>query len=172
MMWRLSVTIVASLCTLATSSSAFSAEIVGTVADLLGKPVKSVQLSVKNGIGKSLASTTPDSKGHYQISGLKEGQYNYVLESHTAGIKGGQTSGYLGSKGLSLDWKVSTAGPATVVASAGIGAAVAAGTTVGLSSAAFGAAVAGGSIAAVAGGVVGGYAATGGFSSSPASPSL
>jgi hypothetical protein len=172
MMRRLSVTIAASLFTLATSSSAFSAEIAGTVVDLLGKPVENVQLSVKNGIGKSLASTTPDSKGHYQITGLKEGQYNYSLESHKAGIKGGQTSGYLGSKGLTLNWKVSSAGPATAMASTGIGAAVVAGTTVGLSSAAFGAAVAGGSIAAVAGGVVGGYAATGGFSGSPASPSL
>jgi hypothetical protein len=169
---RLSVTIVASLFTLAASSSAFSAEIVGSVTDLQGKPVKGVQLSVRNASGKSLTSATPDSKGHYQIAGIKAGQYKYILESHTVGLKGGQTSGYLGDKGLTVNWKVSSAGPATAVASVGIGAAVAAGTTLGLSSAAFGAAVAGGSMAAVAGGVVGGYAATGAFSSSPASPSL
>jgi hypothetical protein len=169
---RVSTTVIAGLFMLTASSSAFSAEIVGTVTDLQGKPVKGVQLSVKNGIGKNLASATPDGTGHYQMTGLKEGQHNYILESHTAGIKGGQTSGYLGSKGLTLDWKVSPAGPATAVATAGIGTAVAAGATLGLSSAAFGAAVAGGSLAAVAGGVVGGYAATGGFESSQASPSL
>lgn len=169
---RLSATMVASLFTLNMSSLAFGAEIAGSVVNLQGQPVKGIQLSVRNSTGKSLASTTPDSKGHYQMTELKEGQYNYVLESHTAGLKGGQTSGYLGNKGLTLDWKVSPAGPATVVASVGIGTAVAAGTTLGVSSAAFGAAVVGGSMAAVAGGAVGGYAATGGFSSSPASPSL
>ena len=165
-------TIIAGLFTLAASSSAFSAEIAGTVADLQGQPVKSVKLSILNGTGKNFASATPDSKGHYQITGLKEGHYSYVLESHTAAFKGGQTSGYLGSKGLTLDWKLSPDVPATAVASAGVGTGVAAATTLGLSPGAFGAAVAGGSIAAVAGGVVGGYAAAGGFNSSPASPSL
>jgi Carboxypeptidase regulatory-like domain len=168
---RLSAAVVAGLFMLTISSSAFGAEIVGTVADLQGKPVKGVQLKVQNSTGKSIASVTPDSKGYYQITGLKEGKYNYILEPHTAGFKGGQLSEYLSNKGLTIDWKVSSVGPAAAVASAGIGTA-ASGATLGLSSAAFGAAVAGGSIAAVTGGVVGGYAAAGGFSSSQASPSL
>lgn len=169
---RLAATVVAGLFMLTISSSAFGAEIVGTVADLQGKPVKGVQLKVQNSTGKSIASVTPDSKGYYQITGLKEGKYNYILEPHTAGFKGGQLSEYLSNKGLTIDWKVSSVGPAAAVASAGIGTAVASGTILGLSSTAFGAAVAGGSIAAVTGGVVGGYGAAGGFSGSQASPSL
>jgi hypothetical protein len=159
---KLVVTLLTGLSALAIAPLAFCANIVGTVSDAQGSPVQGVQIRVQNSAGKILANAQPDKDGHYQITGLDPGTYDYVLAPLGSAIKGGRVSSDLSAQGLTIDWKVSSANPAVALASEG---AVLAGDPFGLSTAEFTALVLGGA-GVVAGGVIGGYAAAGGFSSS------
>jgi hypothetical protein len=181
MSYKLLVTLAAGLLSLTTGSLALGAEIAGTVADKLAKPVAGAQVSVQDAMGKRIASATSNSQGHYQTAELEPGRYDCILDAHTAGLKGGRVSAGLGDKGLTINWTASPGTAAIAETSVGITQQTVAGDPLGLSPATFGAAVAGSTLA-VAGGVIGGYFAAGGFSSSsssstgpsvgPASPSL
>jgi hypothetical protein len=146
------------------------ADLAGLVVDSANHPVAHVKIVVGSMTGKVLSETETGVEGRYQITGLAPGTYKYAVEPLASRFKGGNAVAYLGSRGLTINWRLSAT--AAAIASAAEGAEVAiADDPFGFSPLTFGALVAGG-VAALAGGVVGGYAAAGGFSGPPASPSL
>ena len=149
-------------------SSGFCADIIGTVMDLQGHPVSDVKIVVQNTAGKLFGQAITDPKGHYTIVGLSPNTYGYILNPLTTGLKGGSAVSYLGTDGLTINWKVSDTGDAISLAKQGSKEALA-NDPFGLSMGEFASIVTLGT-AAVAGGVVGGYAAAGGFSSSSTPP--
>jgi hypothetical protein len=165
MTYKLSVTLIVGLFSLATASLVLGAEIAGTVTDKQAKPVAGVQVNIQDTMGKTIASATSNSQGQYQVPGLALGKYDCILDAHTAGLKGGRTGADLGDKGLTINWTASPGSAAIAETSVGITQLAIAGDPMGLSPAAFGAAVTGSTLA-VTGGVIGGYSAAGGFSSS------
>jgi len=154
-------------------SSAFCADLVGSVMDLQGRPASGVKIVVRNTAGKVFGQAITDAKGHYSIGGLSPDTYDYTLDPLATGFKGGSAVSYLDSKGLTINWKVSNAGDAIALATQG-SQEMLAGDPFGLSMGEFASVVVLGA-GVVGAGVVGGYGAAGGFSggsSAPASPSL
>jgi hypothetical protein len=154
-------------------SSAFCAEVVGSVSDLQGHPVSGVRIVVHDPAGKVLGQAIADAKGHYAIGGLLSRTYYYTLDPLTTHFKGGSVVSFLDSNGLTIDWKVSDGNSALAMATQG-SKTVLAGDPFGLSMEEFAATVMLGTLV-VAAGVIGGYGAAGGFSgestsSSPSSP--
>lgn len=155
------------------TSPALCAVVSGVVTDSQGRPVANVQIVAQDSAGKTLAQAISDSKGHYAISGLSPNTYDYILEPRATGFKGGDAVSYLGSKGLTINWKVSTAVEAAAMATH-VGQEQIAGDPFGLSMGEFVSALVLGT-GAVAAGTVGGYGAAGGFSGGsnhPTSPSM
>jgi hypothetical protein len=152
---------------LLTASSAFCADVVGTISDLQGHPVSGVKIAAQDSAGKVVGQAIADAKGHYAIGGLSPNTYDCTLDPLTTGFKGGSAVSYLDSRGLIVDWKVSNTNDATALARQG-NKQVLAGDPFGLSMGEFASVVVLGT-AAIAAGVVGGYGAAGGFSSSPSS---
>jgi len=150
------------------SSSAFCAEVAGTVSDLQGHPVSGVQIVVHDPVGKMVGQAIVEANGHYAIDGLSPSTYNYTLEPLKTSFKGGKVVAFLDSKGLTIDWKVSNTNDAVALATQG-SKAVLAGDPFGMSMGEFASVVMLGT-AVVAAGVIGGYGAAGGFSSSSSSP--
>jgi hypothetical protein len=148
----------------------FCAGVVGTVSDTQRRAVGGVEVTVQNPAGKVFGRATSDLQGHYQITGLAPDTYQYILNPLGSGFKGGTGVCYLGSKGITIDWKVSRDAPAFALASPGTADEIA-GDPFGYSAAEFASLVTLGA-GVVATGVVSGYGAAGGFSSgSTASPS-
>jgi hypothetical protein len=147
------------------ASSAFCAEVVGTITDLQGHPVSGVKIGAQNSAGKVVGQAIANANGHYAIGELSPNTYNYTLDPLATGFKGGSAVSYLDSSGLIVDWKVSNTNDATALARQG-NKQVLAGDPFGLSMEEFTSVVVLGT-AAIAAGVVGGYGAAGGFSSSP-----
>lgn len=174
---------------------ALCADIVGVVTDVQHQPVGGVQIVVRDAAGQSLGRAQTDAHGHYRITGLAPGAYDYVVDPLASGLKGGDAVARLGAAGLTVDWMLSSMAPAVALASEGTAAALAqvaaagdpfglsypaagtqvaqleetlagAGNFLGLTAGELGALVIGGTAV----GVVGGYAAAGGFSGPPASP--
>ena len=146
------------------ASSAFCADVVGTISDPQGHPVAGVEVGVRDSTGKVVANAISDAQGHYTIRGLSPDTYNYTLDPLGTRFKSGTVVSHLDSSGLTVDWKVSQGSNALAMATAGSGAALA-GDPFGLSMGEFASVVMLGT-AVVAGGVVGGVSASGGFSSS------
>jgi Carboxypeptidase regulatory-like domain len=144
---------------LITVSSAFCAEIAGTVADPQGHPVSGVKITVQEPAGKVVGQGIADAAGHYSIDGLAPNTYDFFLDPLTTGVKGGSGVSYLDANGLTIDWKVSDAKNA--LATPGSKQKVA-GDPFGMSMEEF-VSVTVLATAVVAGGVVGGYGAAGGF---------
>jgi len=153
-----------SLLFLAAASSAFCADLVGTVSDPQGHPVGGVEIGVRDGAGNVVGNAITDAKGHYAVSGLSPDTYNYTLDPLGTRFKGGTVVSQLDSDGLTVDWKVSEGNKALALATDGSKTALA-GDPFGLSMGEFASVVMLGT-AAVAAGVVGGVGASGGFSSS------
>jgi hypothetical protein len=154
---------------LSTASLAFCADIVGTVLSDRGDPVQAVRIIAQTLAGKIVKQAVPDGSGKYQITGLDPGTYTYALDPLQTGFKGGTVVSYLGSKGMTINWKVSGSTPAIAFASEGTEVAQA-GDPFGFSDREFASIVVLG--ASVAGGAaVLGYGAAGGFSGAPSSAS-
>jgi hypothetical protein len=149
---------------LVAASSAFCADVMGTVTDPQGHPVGGVEIGVRDSAGKVVGKAIADAKGHYAISGLSPNTYNYTLNPLATRFKGGTVVSQLDSNGLTVDWKVSEGNNALAMATEGSKTALA-GDPFGLSMGEFAGVVMLGA-AVVAAGVVGGYGAAGGFSSS------
>jgi len=147
----------------------FCADVAGLVTDTQARPVAKVTVLVTDGSGKLVREGHSTADGRYRITGLAVGNYNYVVDPAAEGFQGGGVAGYLGPKGLTIDWQLAATTPALALATEG-SATELAGDPFGMSALAFTGAVAAG-VAVVSGGVVGGLAAAGGFNS-PASPSL
>jgi hypothetical protein len=168
MMQKLGATAVIALLVSATASLALCADIVGTVSDTLGNPVRNVQITARTSAGKAVAQALTSADGRYQITSLNPGIYDYALNPLQTGFKAGSAVSYLNSKGLTINWKLSATATAIALASEG--------TEVALADDPFGmtwpefVGLVGGTIGFVAGGVVGGCAAAGCFSSSSSSP--
>lgn len=152
------------------ASVALCADITGTVSDISGTPIANVQLSARDNSGKSAGMALTDSRGKYRIGGLSPANYTCLLDPLASGFKGGDAVAALGHKGLTINWKVSADAPALALASEGTDEELA-GDPFGFSAGEFAALVVAGT-GLIAGGVLGGIAAAGGFSGSPASPSL
>jgi hypothetical protein len=153
---------------------ALCADVAGLVADGQGRPVAGVRIVVKNVQNKVSKEAPSNSDGRYQVTGLKPGVYTYILDPAGSGFKGGDAVSYLGSKGLTIDWHLSTSSSAIALASDATGS-LAAGDPYGFTDQEYTGVVLG-SAGLVAGGVAGGLAASGAFSGSssspPASPAL
>jgi hypothetical protein len=142
--------------------------IVGTVKNASGQPVGQVQISVIDKVTHKViarAITNPD--GTYKITGITPNRvYVIHLDPLATGFKAGDAVAFVGPEGLTSDWDVSSMAEAVDQATVGTG-----GTAGGVSS--LGAAGIGlGTEGLVLGGTLGGIAASGGFSSPSASPSL
>ncbi len=155
-----------------TPCAAWSANVVGSVVDTDSHPVNGIVITARNMAGKVFSQGTTNQQGRYEMTGLAPGEYQYRLDPGKSGFKPGSAVSYLGAKGLTINWKLSSVNMALASAHEGADEQVA-GDPFGFSAGEFASLVvltAGG----VAGAVVGGYAAAGGFSSpsAPASPSL
>ena len=105
------------------SSRAFSeggTDVVGTVLDAQGNPVKGVEISVQDADGKVVAQAVTNDKGGYIMKGLAPGQYNLALNPLATGFQGETVATSLGSEGLTVNWTVSAAAPAVAVATPGV----------------------------------------------------
>jgi membrane-associated protease RseP (regulator of RpoE activity) len=153
---------------------AFCADVVGKVADAQGRPVAKVKIVVESSEKKILSEAHSDADGRYQVTGLKPGTYNYILDPGGSGFKSGDAVSNLGPKGLTIDWHLSATNAAVALASDGAGTMLA-GDPFGFTATEFTGIVLG-SGALIGGGVAGGLAASGQLSGSssgpPASPSL
>jgi hypothetical protein len=152
-----------------TSQPAWCASVVGAVADAQGHPVANVLIKVQNPAGKLISQATTDLKGQYKIAGLTPGKYEYLLDPGTTGFKPGSAVSYLDTNGMTINWKLSPNASAIALANQGTQVALA-GDPLGMTWPGFLGFDA--LVAAGLGGTIGGVAAVGGFSSSPASPSL
>jgi hypothetical protein len=164
------ITFLAGLTVIATVSLARSATVLGTVSDLEAHPVPVVQISVEDASGKTLASAPTDEQGHYKISGLPPGIYDYVLGAPSTALSGGSATAYLSVDGLTIDWTLSMR-PAVAVANQGAGTWTVDGNPWGLSGKDFGALIAGGTLA-VGDGLIGRCAAGACFSGTSSGPSM
>jgi hypothetical protein len=153
---------------------AFCADVVGKVVDAQERPVAKVKIVVESSEKKILSEAHSDANGRYQVTGLKPGTYNYILDPGGSGFKGGDAVSNLGPKGLTIDWHLSATDGAVALASDGAGTMLA-GDPFGFTATEFTGIVLG-SGALIGGGVAGGLAASGHWSGSssgpPASPSL
>jgi len=167
--------LIATMLAAGSASVALCADVSGTVSDAVGKAVAQIKLSATDSSGKSAGSALTDVSGKYQITGLAPGTYVFALDPLSSGFKGGNGLAHLDEKGLTIDWRISTAGPALALARQGASETLA-GDPFGFTAAEF-AGLVGAAGGVISSGVVGGIAAAGGFDSnsngnSPASPSF
>jgi hypothetical protein len=101
------------------AASAFGAMVVGSVTNSQGHPVSGVTISARETGGKVVGQAISDAKGSYSIDGLSPNTYDYILDPHATGFKGGNAVSYLDSNGLTIDWKVSNANDALALATQG-----------------------------------------------------
>ena len=157
------------------SKNGLCADVAGLVSGVDGNPAAAVRIDIKDHKGNVLSSNVTDKHGQYRITGVAPGSYDFVLEPPAPTLKGGDLAAELTAKGLTINWKLSSSGPALASASEGVDLALA-GDPFGYSLGEFASIVALG-VGGVAAGVVGGVGAAGGFSgssssSTPSSPAL
>jgi hypothetical protein len=139
------------------------ADVVGTVTDLAGTSISGAVITAKDTTGQVLGQSVANAQGHYNLSGLAPGHYQYFLKVSPLGFKDGSAATVLGPDGLTIDWKVSNQNPAVAMATKGTS------TSTGLAGDPFGyspgefASRVGLGVMGIAAGVVGGYGAAGGF---------
>src|SRR6266851_7495823 len=150
---------------------AVCASVVGIISDTKDHPVNAVEIAAQNSAGKVFGRAKSDLQGHYQITGLAPGTYQFVLNPLATGLKGGSGVSYLDPKGLTINWKASAHAMALAMANPGIPGQIA-GDPFGYSPGEFAALVTLGA-GVIAAAVIGGYGAAGGFSGGapPTSPS-
>jgi hypothetical protein len=89
------------------ASVAFSAQVVGIVKSANDTVVQGVKISVVDASGKILGQGLTAADGRYLIDNLPNGKYIFKLDPLKTGFQPGDGAGYLGDKGLTVDWKVS-----------------------------------------------------------------
>jgi hypothetical protein len=146
------------------AQSVLCADLIGSVTDTQGHPVANAKILVKNLTNSVVSEGRSNAKGRYRLTGLKSGTYDYMIDPAGSGLKGGNGAGYLCTKELTIDWRVSDTKPATASARDCVKMAPP-GDPFGFSALAFTGILAG-SGAVVGGTAAGAYAAAGGFSSS------
>lgn len=169
-MLKIEAALIISLFVVASASLARSATVIGTVSDDQTHPVSGVQISLVDSNGKNLASARTDRNGHYEITGLAPGTYDYVVVPPTTALIGGSATAYLNVDGLTIDWTLSTR-PAVAVANYGARSWTVSGNPWGLSEQDFGALVAGGTLL-VGDGMIGRCAAGACFSGTSSGASM
>lgn len=107
---------------------AFSAQIVGIVKNADdGSVVQNVRVLVVGTSGETSGKTVGQGltgpKGQYLIDKLPNGQHVFKLDPLKTAFQPGEGTGYLGDKGLTVDWKVSPNAVAIDDVFPGIGAA-------------------------------------------------
>jgi hypothetical protein len=91
---------------LAWAAVAFSAQVVGIVKSA-NDAVQGAKISVVDASGKILGQGITGTDGRYLIDNLPNGKYIFKLDPLKTGFQPGDGAGYLGDKGLTVDWKVS-----------------------------------------------------------------
>jgi hypothetical protein len=86
---------------------AFSAQVVGIVKNADDVAVQGVKISLVDASGKTLGQGLTGTDGRYLIDNLPNGKYAFKLDPLKTGYQPGDGAGYLGDKGLTVDWKVS-----------------------------------------------------------------
>ena len=123
-MKRAIVSIATSVTTcLAWAVAAFGAQVVGIVKSADGAVVQGVRISAVDTTGKTLGRGLTGADGRYLIDNLPNGKYVFKLDPLKTGFQPGDGAGYLGDKGLTVDWKVSPNAVAIDDVFPGIGAA-------------------------------------------------
>ena len=94
------------------TAPAWSADLVGHVANETGQPAVGVQVSVLDSSGAAAGSVVTDAEGSYQVRGLKPGPYTLVL-------KGQSVMSYVPTEGLTVNWGLSPTAQPLAIAKAG-----------------------------------------------------
>jgi carboxypeptidase family protein len=149
------------------ATTAYCASIAGTITNNDGKPVQGLRVTVLDKNGTVMGSAVSGANGKYTIEGLKDDTYRFALDTKMTNYQPGEpVVGIVTSKGLTLNWVVSTTARPLALAQPGLTGAIA-GNSFGMTTLAWSGLVTG----VVGGGVVGGLAASGGLGGSVASPS-
>jgi hypothetical protein len=149
------------------ATTAYCANVAGTVLNSDRKPVQGLRANVLDKNGTVMGGAVSGAKGEYIIQGLADGAYRFALDTKMTNYQAGEpVVGIVTAKGLTLNWVVSPTAPPIALAQPGLGS-VLAGDPFGMSMLAFSGLVTG----VVGAGVVGGLAASGGIGGNVASPS-
>jgi hypothetical protein len=149
------------------ATTGYCATIAGTVTDTHGKPVQGLRVTVLDKNGTVMGSAVSGANGKYTIEGLADDTYRFAIDTKmTNYLPGEPVVGIVTSKGLTLNWVVSTIARPLALAQPGLTGAIA-GNSSGMTTLAVSGLVTG----VVGGGVVGGLAASGGLGGGVASPS-
>jgi hypothetical protein len=91
---------------------AWSADVVGHVANEAGQPVAGVQISLLGATGANEGSAVSDAQGSYEIRGLKAGAYRLMMKGQTV-------VSYVPTEGLTVNWGLSKTAPPLAIAKIG-----------------------------------------------------
>ncbi|MGA9725350.1 MAG: carboxypeptidase-like regulatory domain-containing protein [Candidatus Binatus sp.] len=94
------------------TTAAWSADLVGHVANETGQPAMGVQVSVLDSSGAAAGSVVTDAEGSYRVRGLKPGPY-------TLALKGQSVMSYVPTEGLTVNWGLSSTALPLAIAKAG-----------------------------------------------------
>lgn len=100
------------------TAAAWSADVVGHVANETGQPAVGIQVSVLDSSGASAGSVVTDGEGSYRVRGLKPGPYTLVLkgQSVTSYLP---VMSYVPAEGLTVNWGLSPTAQPLAIAKAG-----------------------------------------------------
>ena len=101
-------------------SSAFSNDIVGTVMDGNGKPLRGAQVVVKAQDSQMTAAAITNQQGQYEIEGLSSGVYLITLDPKGTNLTGQTVVSNLNDNGLTVNWAASPGRQAIATAQPGI----------------------------------------------------
>lgn len=90
----------------AVSAAAFASEIVGTVAESDRASLSGVRVIIRAPDGRGSGLAVTDARGQYRIAGLEPGQYLITLEAGSTNVQGQTVAAYLGTDGLTINWRV------------------------------------------------------------------
>ncbi|MGA8568391.1 MAG: carboxypeptidase-like regulatory domain-containing protein [Candidatus Binataceae bacterium] len=101
-------------------SSAFSNDIVGTVMDGNGKPLRGAEVVVKAQDSQMTAAAITNQQGQYEIEGLSSGVYFITLDPKGTNLTGQTVVSNLNDNGLTVNWAASPGRQAIAMAQPGI----------------------------------------------------
>ena len=109
-------------CALAISLSvpAFSGDIIGTVVDANGNPLKGAQVIVKAQNSQMTGAAITNQTGQYEIEGLNSGVYYITLDPRGSNLTAQTVVSNLSDNGLTVDWAASPGRQAIATAQPGI----------------------------------------------------
>jgi hypothetical protein len=101
------------------SSTVLGADVAGTIANPLGESVSGLRIIVRDGNGHIVGEGVTNSKGVYDIQGLRSGNYDFTLDPGSNKYKGKTVVSYVSADGLCINWAVSEQSPALATAEPG-----------------------------------------------------